>query len=64
MLDEAKPDSLGELFSRDPLGLTDQDLDKIIATLREARLAHAQAPAPKGKKPVVNVNLDDLLGGL
>jgi hypothetical protein len=28
---------LSELFARDPLGLTDQDLDLIVARMREAQ---------------------------
>ena len=36
-LAEASPDSLSELFSRDPLGLGEADLDRIVATLREQR---------------------------
>jgi hypothetical protein len=31
---------LSELFARDPLGLTDQDLDIIIARMREAQTKH------------------------
>jgi hypothetical protein len=31
---------LSELFARDPLGLTDQDLEAMIAHLREAQAKH------------------------
>ena len=34
---EASPDSLSELFSRDPEGYTSQDLNRIIAEIREQR---------------------------
>jgi hypothetical protein len=34
---EAELESLDELFARDPLQLSEQDLDKIIANLRAAR---------------------------
>lgn len=36
-LAEASPKSLQELFSADPLGLNDRDIDKIIAELRAHR---------------------------
>lgn len=48
-LAEAVPESLDELFSRDPLSLTQQDLDKIIANLREARARWAAAEASGAK---------------
>lgn len=57
-LAEATPDSLSELFSRDPEGYQRQDLDKIIAELRAQRVrweaAGAAAPqrAPKGQGKV------------
>jgi hypothetical protein len=35
------------LFARDPLELTDQDLDVIIAKFREARSSFGNAPAQK-----------------
>lgn len=67
---------LDELFSRDPLNLTDQDLDKIITAVR-AQLAQfnldgkSQRPAkPKVKKSLdakaarpaaqLTINLEDL----
>ncbi len=34
-LTEADPDSLNELFSRDPLELSDADIDRIVAKERE-----------------------------
>lgn len=44
-LAQADPASLNELFLRDPLSLSEQDLDQIVAELRaqRARLAQAQA---------------------
>jgi hypothetical protein len=47
-LAEASPTSLAELFARDPEGLSEPDLDRIIAELRahRERLARADA-APK-----------------
>jgi len=45
---------LSELFDRDPLGLTDQDLSKIIARMREAQaqyeLGVKSSVAPRVKK--------------
>jgi hypothetical protein len=40
-LDEASPESIDELFDRDPLELSDQDVDKIVARLRQDREAWA-----------------------
>ena len=47
---------LSELFARDPLLLTDQDLDRIVARMREAQAQHELGvkPPPKAaaaKKP-------------
>ena len=36
-LTEAEPRSLDELYSADPLSLTDDDIDKMVADLREKR---------------------------
>ena len=45
---------LSELFDRDPLSLSDQDILKIIARMREAQaqyeLGAAKAPTAKPKK--------------
>lgn len=66
-LNEALPESLEELFSRDPLDLSDQDLDVMIAAYRAKRgvwlKAEVEAKAkPKGRGPKVQVvapkNLD------
>jgi hypothetical protein len=46
---------LSELFERDPLKLTDQDIDKIVARMREAQAQYELgvktpvAPRPKAK---------------
>lgn len=48
-LAEAVPESLDELFSRDPLKLQDSDLDKIIANLRAARQRWITAEASGAK---------------
>lgn len=46
---------LSELFDRDPINLTDQDLIKIIARMREAQaqyeLGIKTSVAPRAKKP-------------
>lgn len=44
-LEEAKADSLSELFSRDPMLLTTTDIDHIIEALREMRKEQMQADA-------------------
>lgn len=71
-LSEASPDSLTELLSRDPEGYSRQDLDRIIALMREqrSRWEAAAAAAPKGRARVapgrstlgttVAASLDDL----
>lgn len=58
-LAEASADSLSELFSRDPEGLSDQDLFKVVTRLREARVTWknsetAALSAPKEKKAVAS----------
>lgn len=45
LLSEVNPDSLSDLFSRDPLKLGDADIARIVATLRQQREAWAKAEA-------------------
>lgn len=52
-LDEAIPESLDELFNKDPLELTEQDLVVTVAYFRRARetfLKQDAAKVPKGSK--------------
>ncbi len=55
---------LAELFSRDPQGLTKEDLTEIVTQLRRLRHAFNEAAAPakdpaRAKKPAVTqLNLD------
>lgn len=62
-LTEATVDSLEELFARDPLKLSDLDIDKIIEEQRAQRKRLAAMPektrAPKAKK----VDLPELSAG-
>lgn len=70
-LSEADPKSLEELFSRDPLQLTREDRDAIVAEMRKKRVSweadeKAKASKPKKQKVVaptgpINLTLDDLL---
>lgn len=56
---------LAELFSRDPLQLSTQDIDTIIARFREARANFnlTGKGAPKAtKEKVEKIDLNDLLG--
>lgn len=50
-ISEATPDSLSELFSRDPEHFQDQDIDKIIATLRDQRARYQLAESTGAKVP-------------
>lgn len=65
-LSEAKPSSLSEIFSRDPLELTRQDRDQVVKELRRARENFEKEDAqPKPSKKskletVEKVNLGDL----
>lgn len=68
-LETSSPDSITELFSRDPETWTDGDMDRMISHLREtrAKLGENQRPEKKAKPdktPKVetqNVSADDLL---
>lgn len=61
-LTEASPTSLDELFSMDPLQLTDENIDRIVLELRAQR-ERWQQTEKKGrakKAETVTLNLDDL----
>jgi hypothetical protein len=47
---------INELFSRDPLNLTDPDIDEIIAAMRERRHLFKAGPAkaPSAAKTLTN----------
>ena len=47
---EATPDSLADLFSRDPEGFSQQDLASIVTELRAQRARWAAALGPEGAK--------------
>ena len=53
---------LSELFDRDPLSLTDQDLERIIARTRESQaqyeLGGPKAPPKAAAKPKTTKTLD------
>ena len=63
-LTEADPQSLNILFDKDPLELTDQDIDAIVAELRKARTEWATEESSKSKskasKVTANLSLEDL----
>lgn len=50
-LAEATIDSLGELMSRDPEGYSKQDLERVVATLRDQRERLAASAAAAPQKP-------------
>lgn len=58
---EAQAESLQELFDKDPLSLTDSDVEKIVTELRAQR-GRWQIAEKKGKKVSApkNITLDDL----
>lgn len=62
-LAEASPESLAELFAKDPLSLTDSDIERIVTSLREARAKWESAPkgrAPKAEAKPLPTDLADL----
>jgi hypothetical protein len=50
-LSEANPASLDEFMSRDPAGLSDSDLDKMIALYRRQRAIWERSDAEERAKP-------------
>jgi len=58
-LSEPTLSSLDELFSRDPLSLSDQDIDAIVSALRKQRGQFALSEKGEAKKPT-NLSLSDL----
>jgi hypothetical protein len=63
-LAEANPESLQELFDKDPLQLTDPDIDRVVAELRTMRerwaLTEKKGKAPPKKGLATGLSLDDL----
>lgn len=63
-LQEADPASLQELFDRDPLSLTDSDIDRIVTELRAQRARWEQGQSARAKKApaqnAVALDLSDL----
>lgn len=56
---------IATLFARDPLKLSNQDLQAIVARLRESRAAMKAGPAPKSPpKKKVDPKLSNLAGKL
>jgi len=53
-LTQVQPDSLSELFARDPLQLADQDILKIVLELRKQREAWRTAEAAGAKSAPKN----------
>lgn len=63
ILQEVRENSLDELFSRDPLSLSDADLDKMIALYREKRAVWSQkeqTKAPAKREAPAKLDLTDL----
>jgi hypothetical protein len=57
-------DDLGELFERDPLKLTDQDIHRIIIRLRQNQSQHELGVKPKAAPPKKSTKTQDLLKDL
>jgi len=57
---------LSELFDRDPLLLSEQDIGTIVARLRENQAQHelGAKPVPVAAKPRKSTKAQDLLKGL
>lgn len=60
---------IAELFARDPLSLTHEDIDSIIERMRQARtqfnLGNIRAGSTKPSKPSKRIEgLEDLLKGI
>ena len=75
VLNEAVPESLSDLFDKDPLSLTDSNIARIVAELRLQRSrwatseeAKKAAPRPSKAAPKIkaqaNLSIDDLFGSL
>lgn len=70
-LEEVKVESIDILFDRDPLELSDRDIDQMVNYFRENRLRWKQEEKTKSLKPKresapkkkidLNLSLDDLL---
>lgn len=62
-LAEAEPNSLQELFDKDPLNLTDPDIERIVTELRAQRDRWVKTEAKTGHKKKAapaNISLADL----
>lgn len=61
-LTEASPTSLQELFDKDPLSLTDDDVERIVGELRAQRDRWEKAsPKQKSKlEAVTDISVEDL----
>jgi hypothetical protein len=64
-LAEANPESLQEIFDKDPLKLTDDDIERVVAeerAMREKWKASERAGSTRKppKQEVPNLSLDDL----
>lgn len=67
-LSEVESDSLGELFARDPLGLSDRDIERICIELRAQRARWQQDEVKAKNKPkkaeLSQAQLDSILDDL
>lgn len=62
---QAPTTDLSELFARDPLSLSDQDIGRIITRMREAQAQYELgARAPVAQRPKKSPKTNDLLKDL
>lgn len=63
-LSEASPESLQELFDKDPLKLTDPDIERVVTELRAQRgrweISQKTRKAPKAETISTAASLEDL----
>lgn len=75
VLNEASPESLSDLFDRDPLSLTDDNVARIVAELRLQRARWATSEEAKKSAPRVakaapkikaeaSLSIEDLFGSM
>lgn len=62
-LEEANPNSVDELYNKEPLSLTDEELERLVEVYRAQGATNAALAAnsgrkgkPKGERPVIDID--------